>query len=236
MRRTGWLLIGVAFAFGGSCSHDRAGVGARTPSAELRALDGESQVMAESSAGLTLVIDGAVGDEIAGTSGALIPVKVRIDNRSGAALVVRTSNFALAGSSGQRYPALVPEDIAAVLPPLPPLAVAPTFMAHAGDPPIVATHGPSGVVPVPALSRFETSFPENWAHLKTFHGDPAGRMARVRTELLPEGALANGESASGLLYFPNVAGRERAVALRADFVESDGTAVAQALIPMRVVR
>ena len=235
MRRTGWLLIGIVFGFGGSCSHGRAG--ARAPSAELRALDGQSQVMAESPSGLTLVIDGDVRDDIARANGALIPVRVRIDNRSGAPLVVRTSDFALAGSSGQRYPALVPEDIAAALPPLPSIVVAPTQqVSRAGDQPIIGTNGPAGVVPVPAVSTFETSFPDNAAYLKTYHGDDAGRLARVRAELLPEGALASGESASGLLYFPNVAGRERAVALRADFVESDGTAVAQALIPMRVVR
>jgi hypothetical protein len=234
MRGKGRLLIWVAFALGGSCSHDRAG--ARAPGAELRALDGESQVMAQSSAGLTLVIDGDVRDDVARASAALIPVRVRIDNRSGAPLVVRTSDFALAGSSGQRYPALVPADIAAALPPLPPLVVAPTMMAHADDPAIIATNAPPGILPVPALSRFETSFPENAAHLKTFHGDEAGRLARVRAQLLPERTLASGESVSGLLYFPNLAGREHTVALRADFIESDGTAVARALIPMRVVR
>src|SRR5262249_7523779 len=69
MRGKGRLLIGVVFAFGGSCSHDRAG--ARAPGAELRALDGESQVMAQSSAGLTLVIDGDVRDDVARASGAL---------------------------------------------------------------------------------------------------------------------------------------------------------------------
>jgi hypothetical protein len=235
MRRTGWLLTGVVFVLGGSCSHDRAG--ARASNAGLRAPSGESRVTAESPSGLTLVIDGDVRDDVAHASPGLIPVRVRIDNRSGSPLAVRTSDFALAGSSGQRYPALLPEDIAAVLPPLPPLVVAPTRMSRAGDQPIVATTpAAGGVLPQPALSSFETSFPNNWAYLKTYHGDEAGRLARVRAELLPERTLASGQSASGLLYFPNLAGRERAVALRADFIESDGTAVARALIPMRVVR
>jgi hypothetical protein len=223
----------LALAAGGGCAYQGRGGAA----AELRTPAGGSRVVATAPAGVTLIVEGNVQAPDATLREGGIPLLVTIQNRGTATLAVRPSDFALVGPAGQRYPAMVEAEVMGRVEPPPPLVAAPTFSSETGDQPIVAADGPPPVWPVPALSRWETSFPDNWAHIKGYAGDPAGQRARIQAQLLPEGALPSGHAVAGLLFFDPAAARSDLVALRADLTEADdGLPIARAVIPLRVVR
>jgi hypothetical protein len=234
LRAAAAVALGLALAV--ACAHD--GPDPRRPA--LCAPGGASQVVASGGAGVRLIVDGNARRAIAGglvPAPGLLPLAITIENRGPTALVLRPGAFALTGQAGQHYPALLAAEVVAAVAPPPALVAAPTFMSRVGDQPVLGMRGPPPVVPVPALSRWETSFPYDTTYIKGFRGDRAGLVARIEAQLLREGPLPSGATASGLVYFSSAAARDREVALRADLVEaSDGALIGQALIPMRVVR
>ena len=150
---------------------------------------------------------------------------------------MRASDFALVGPGGQRYPAMLPSEVLAKVEPPPPLVAAPAFNTRSGDERIVAAEGPPPVWPVPAVSRWETSFPYNWTHIKGFYGDAGAQRAHIEAQLLPEGVLPSGHAVAGLLLFAPGAAKGQMVALRADLTEAqEGLTIGRAIIPLRVVR
>ncbi len=58
------------------------------------------------------------------------------------------------------------------------------------------------------------------------------RFERVSAPLLPEGAIASGQSRSGSLYFRLPSAFLRPVRLRVDLESPDGTVIAQAVVPL----
>jgi hypothetical protein len=236
MRGKAWIALMAVLGLGAACGHHD--VAARGP--ELETPWGASQIVATNPSGVVLILDGdadGARSAVPGASG-LIPVRVTVRNGSGTTLDVRYSDFALTGMAGQRYPALLPaEVVATATPAVPSLVATPVFMSRADDQPTASVQGKPPVWPVPALSRWETSFPYEWGYIKGFYGDPNAAATRVRAQLLPEGRVASGDTRSGLLYFAAAAGRDGHVALRADLREADdGMAIGRALIPLRVVR
>jgi hypothetical protein len=58
------------------------------------------------------------------------------------------------------------------------------------------------------------------------------RYQKVSSPLLPEGAIASGQSSSGNLYFHLPSAFVRPIGLRVDLEAPDGTAIGQTIVPL----
>lgn len=170
----------------------------------------------------------------------LTPLHVRIENNSGAPILLLYRKFALVGPEGQYYSAL------------PPVA-AHVDIADAGtdsspDPPVsnLSFHH-QGFFVVPYYGYAYGNLPV-WRHQlhhddaynKTFHTTykqldiPA---AELKAWALPEGVIANGGSLSGYLYFEHVDSALNHVELRGDIVHAEtGQTLGTLAIPFTIQR
>lgn len=116
------------------------------------------------------------------------------------------------------------------------LAIAPTPMKR----PPTAT---SDVIPVPVTLANHGSGTVRLMYRDFSLTDGAGQRSmallpaellfeKVSAPLLPEGALASGQSSSGSLYFRLPSSFVRPIGLRIDLESPDGTALGQTIVPL----
>jgi hypothetical protein len=98
---------------------------------------------------------------------------------------------------------------------------------------------PPGPQVIPALGRWETSFPYDRFYFHGYTVTPEERRRQPVARALPEGELPSGAKASGFIYFTSGAYAEKRVILQANLIRQSGepalgVAVARAAIPFRV--
>lgn len=222
------LALAAALALGGlSCAE-----GKMLPAASAHVIPGAPETATAELEGVRVSAD---GDDWAASpadlSERLTPVKVRILNHSGSAVLIAYRQFTLVGAHGRAYHAI---------PPVP--------LEHAEGSGAVAA-----IEPVYAASnfyvapRFHDVYPTlaAWTQPLDRQGDPSAERYQlwghdlptraIRRMALPEGVLADGGEISGFLYFENATRRERRLTLRADLDgPQDGERVAKIELPFQV--
>ena len=157
----------------------------------------------------------------------VVPVKVRIRNKSGKAIRLLAEDFVLVGKSGHKYR---------------PIPVLPLDGGSLS--PLNPIYGSSKFYVAP---RFHDAYPtlEPWStrlerddalYERQFHrwGKERPTTAMIRMAL-PEGVLDDGGLISGFVFFESPLDDEDRVTFQADFAQGDGSAtVASVEIPFRV--
>jgi hypothetical protein len=145
----------------------------------------------------------------------LTAVEVAIQNASGRALEVRPAHFGLSVPGGLRYDALGPEDVRVVVGPF--RGAGPYGPHH---------YGFYGAYPWPGAFHPWAGFPPGawWGAYPMASGG-------LPTRALARGTLADGGSASVLLFFPVPATSLTALELRADLVDAGGRKFGELRVP-----
>ena len=196
MRRASLLMALWALA---GCEHYQ--VLAPAPGAERVA--GDDGAAAASLGGVRLVAQGRWSGHPSDLADLVTPVRVSIENQSGARLSVRYRAFSLRGPTGQQARALAPASIQrpeGVNPALPvPFGLASSRWAYSA--PIMA--------PAPLYTNWDPC-PGSLGYGWPYYGDcvnywePALPTPDMLRKALPEGVLEPGSQRAGYLYFPRV--------------------------------
>lgn len=216
-------LIAVASLSASGCGH-----GALVPAASAQVIAGAPKAAYSENDGVGCSADvGAWPERARQPPDEVVPVKVRIRNKSGQAIRLLADDFVLVGKSGHRYR------------PIPVLPVAGGSLS-----PVNPIYGSTKFYVAP---RFHDAYPtlEPWsarlsrdeaAYERQFRRwgkqRPTTEMIRMA---LPEGVLADGGLISGFVYFESPLDEEDRVTFQADFEQGEGSGtVASVEIPFRV--
>lgn len=167
------------------------------------------------------------------------PVRLRIDNNSGQAVLVRYDRIALSDASGRVYAALPPYSIDATvsvprLVPGHPVLIDPGFAGHGfAVSPLYAPAFPR-LPTVAGPYLFDPLYYDRhggyWRNVTV--PLPTREMLRLA---LPEGSIAAGGSADGFVYFEEVGTDAQRVQMRVELVSAgSGNAIGTAAIPFVV--
>jgi hypothetical protein len=214
-----------------ACVHEKV----LEPAAGAALAPGRPDVAEDSVAGVTVKVSGDSWKGDPGDLGTLFtPVRVTLENHSGKTLRVSYPDFTLAGGGGFHYAAIPPLKAQGTLgmgeaPPYPSLEHA--QWEHRGF--YVAPHYsylyPS-LVPWPGIFAYDPFYYDDF-YARWPERLPTQDMV---SEALPEGAVQDGGSVAGFVYFQSVTGRESAVQFELNLVDaSGGQTFGVAAIPFR---
>lgn len=200
------------------------------PAPAAQAVD--STAAFETEAGVRMVVDGGAWDGVPAELETVVPVKVRIENQSGAPLALRYGKFSLRTPDGTELTAI------------PPMQIEGTEMAGGvggvGFGPIAPTYAWRNFYVAPYLDPFYAGL-DPWAGpwvADPFLGNTYGSWpVALPTEsmverALPEGVLMGGGEVSGFLYFPDVPEGTERVTFVAELLNPDtGESLGEIQIP-----
>jgi hypothetical protein len=168
------------------------------------------------------------------------PIRVTVQNHSGADVMVSHDGFALRARGDRRYDALAPDEVAVVNGDRP-VTIAQPIFGPAGAGPAGGNLRPLPAGPGAAASASprETSFPYNAYYVHGYTVTPEVRRVQAVARALPEGMLPAEGSARGFVYFESRVLRERRVAFEARLFKAppargEGVALARVRVPFRV--
>jgi len=210
------------------------------PASSAHRVAGRSPAAVEGAAGVQVLVEvEAWPHDAVQLDRSVTPIRVTVENRSGAAVLVRHDEFALLARGDRSYAALAPDEVP----------------VENADRPVTITQpifGPAGMAggdslrPMPPGtdaadngSRRETSFPYNAYYFRGYTVTPDVRRMQAVARALPEGVVPAGGTVRGFVYFASSVYRERRVVFEATLVKdpaaaSEGVGVAQVRVPFRV--
>ena len=217
MMRSVAALLSV-FALG-ACAHQKV----LEPAAGAALAPGHKDVAEASAAGVTIQVTGDAWNGDPQNLGTLFtPVRVTLENHSGKTLRVSYRDFTLAGGSGFNYAAIPPMKAKGTLsareaPSSPSLRLA--AWEHRGF--YIAPHFS---YLYPGLEPWPGRFGYDPLYYDSFYSRWPERLPTqdMLSEALPEGAVQDGGSVSGFVYFQSVTGRESAVQFKMNLVDANG--------------
>lgn len=226
MRRTRWLFVSVLLLTA-SCG----GRPELVPSPEASLVEGDPLAARRTVAGVTVTAEPGAWAGRPASLRVVTPVLVTLDNRGAAPLLVRYSELALEGPSGERFAALPPYDIEGTA----------TGYESAGGP----SYPMMGFSVAPYASRyfpFYGTYGGDFFYDRSYYGTYYSEFKRIGLptsdmvqKALPEGVVDPGGKVQGFIYFQNVAEGLRQVEFRYELVHANsGERFGIVKIPFRI--
>jgi len=217
-----------------ACAHQKV----LEPATGAALAPGRLNVAEASAAGVTVTVTGDSWKGDPQDLGSLFtPVRVTLENHSGKTLRVSYRDFTLAGGNGFNYAAIPPMKARGTLSAREPSSSPSLRLAgweHRGF--YVAPHYSylyPGLEPWPGMFAYDPLYYDN-LYSRWPERLPTQDML---SEALPEGAVQDGGSVSGFVYFQSVTSRESAVRFEMNLVDaSDGQAFAVLSIPFQTTQ
>jgi len=212
------------------------------PASFAHPVPGLSAAAAEGAAGVEVLVEAdAWPEDVVRLDRGVTPIRVTVENHSGADVLVSHDELTLRGRGDRLYAALAPEEAAAAMGDRTATIAQPIF-GPAG------MAGGDGLRPIPAgpgaaasASPRETSFPYNAYYVRGYTVTPQVRRVQAVARALPEGVVPAGGTVSGFVYFARSVYRERHLMFEARLIKAtpapgDGAALARVRVPLRVLR
>lgn len=224
----GWrsyLLIAATLPLAALCG---CGHGVLVPASSAKVISGAPKAAFQEAAGVTCSADtGAWPERAARPPDTVVPVKVRVRNRSGKPIRLLAEDFVLTGKSGKKYRPIPVLPLAAEdLPRLNPVYASEKFYVAPRFRAAYPTLEPWSAGLERDQALYDRQF-DRWGKQR-----PTLQMTRMA---LPEGVLDDGGLISGFLYFESPLDDEDRVTFEADFAPGEGSGtVASIEIPFRV--